>query len=114
MGMAQADKTAVAQAAAQAQSDKMSAITGGIKSLGGLLGGLSDRKLKKNIKLIGNSPSGLRIYAFEYIDKVFGEGVFQGVMSDEMSSDVVIKHPAGYDMVDYSKIDVEFKNIDNE
>jgi len=71
----------------------------------------SDRRLKKNIKLIGTSSSGLKIYAFEYIDKIFGEGIFQGIMSDEIPQEAVIKHPDGYDRVDYSKIDVEFKRI---
>ena len=71
--------------------------------------GLSDRKSKKNIKLIGYSPSGLKIYIFEYIDKSFGDGFFQGVMSDEIPQTAVIKHPDGYDRVDYSKLDVEFK-----
>ena len=71
----------------------------------------SDRRLKKNIKLIGNSPSGLRIYAFEYIDKVFGSGVYQGVMSDEIPQYAVVKHKDGYDRVDYSRLDVEFKEI---
>ncbi len=74
-------------------------------------GGISDRRLKKNIKLIGNSPSGLKIYAFEYIDKIFGEGRFQGVMSDEIPQEAVIKHQDGYDRVNYSKLDVEFKQI---
>ena len=71
----------------------------------------SDRKLKKNIKLIGKSPSGLKIYAFEFINKIFGEGRFQGVMSDEIPQEVVIKYQDGYDRVDYSKLDVEFKRI---
>ena len=71
----------------------------------------SDRRLKKNIKLIGYSPSGLNIYAFEYINERFGKGVFQGVMSDEISSNAVIRHEDGFDRVDYSKIDVEFKQI---
>jgi hypothetical protein len=83
---------------------------------GGLLSGTgaflgSDRKLKKNIKLIGYSPSGFKIYAFEYINKIFGEGVYQGVMSDEIPQKAVIKHIDGYDRVDYSKLDVEFKRI---
>jgi hypothetical protein len=71
----------------------------------------SDRKLKKNIKLIGYSPSGLKIYAFEYIDKAFGNGLFQGVMSDEIPQSAVTKHQDGYDRVDYSQLDVEFKII---
>jgi len=32
-------------------------------------------------------------------------------MSDEISQHAVIKNKDGYDMVDYSKLDVEFKNI---
>ena len=71
----------------------------------------SDRRLKKNIKSIGKSNSGLKIYSFEYIDKKYGEGVWQGVMSDEVPVDAVIKHLDGYDRVDYSKIDVQFKQI---
>tara|TARA_R110002020_G_C16310291_1_gene773798 strand:+ start:3215 stop:4138 length:924 start_codon:yes stop_codon:yes gene_type:complete len=109
MGMSQADATAAGQAATQAEADKWGAISGGVSSIAGALG--SDRKLKENIKSIGKSPSGLKIYSFEYKDKSFGDGVFQGVMSDEVPSDAVVKHPAGYDMVDYTKLDVEFKNI---
>ena len=71
----------------------------------------SDRKLKKNIKLIGKSPKGINIYAFEYINKLFGKGIFQGVMSDEIPKEAVIKYNDGYDRVDYSKLDVEFKQI---
>ena len=72
--------------------------------------GLSDRRFKKNIKLIGKSPSGLNIYAFEYINKLFGEGTYQGVMSDEVPTTAVINN-GDYDIVDYSKLDVEFKQI---
>lgn len=84
---------------------------GGGGGAGGAAGG-SDRRMKKNIKLIGKSNSGLNIYAFEYIDKIFGEGIWQGVMSDEVSKEAVIKNFAGnFDGVDYSKLDVEFKRI---
>jgi hypothetical protein len=72
---------------------------------------LSDKRLKKNIKLIGKSASGLKIYAFEYINKMFGEGVYQGVMSDEVPQHAVVKHSDGFDRVDYSKLDVKFKQI---
>jgi len=73
--------------------------------------GRSDRKLKQNIKLIGVSPKGLNIYAFKYINKTFGTGTWQGVMSDEIPQNAVIKHKDGYDVVDYSKLDVTFKQI---
>ena len=84
--------------------------SGGLAGSGTLMPG-SDRRLKKNVRLLGCSPSGLNIYAFEYINKKFGEGVFQGVMSDEIPSKAVVKHEDGFDRVDYSKIDVEFKQI---
>ena len=72
----------------------------------------SDRKLKKNITKIGKSPSGLNIYSFEYIDKEkFGKGVFQGVMSDEVPQYAVIKGSDGFDRVNYSLLDIEFKTI---
>ena len=71
----------------------------------------SDRKLKKDIKLIGKSRSGLNIYEFSYIDSDrFGKGVYQGVMSDEAPSKAVVSN-GSYDSVDYSKIDVQFKRI---
>jgi hypothetical protein len=70
----------------------------------------SDRKIKKNINLIGKSPSGLNIYSFEYIDPKYGQGLFQGVMSDEIPQEAVVFN-GEHDMVDYSKIDVDFKQI---
>ena len=70
----------------------------------------SDRKLKKNINLIGSSLSGLNIYSFEYKDSSYGNGLFQGVMSDEIPRQAIFKVD-GYDHVDYSMLDVEFKQI---
>jgi len=70
----------------------------------------SDRRLKKNIKKIRKSASGLNIYSFEYIDESYGKGTYEGVMSDEIPVEAVI-NVNGYDRVDYSKIDVEFKKI---
>ena len=98
------------QAAMNAQQAKTDAIGDTIGSGFDLLGAVagSDKRLKKNIKLIGKSPSGLKIYAFEYIDKFFGEHVYQGVMSNEVPNSAVVNN-GGYDRVDYSKIDVEFK-----
>lgn len=109
----------------QARSDAIGGIFAGVGNIAGSVvgaaganpdlfksGKTSDRRMKKNIKLIGKSNSGLNIYAFEYINKMFGEGVWQGVMSDEVSSEAVIKNFAGdFDGVDYSKVDVEFKRI---
>jgi hypothetical protein len=71
----------------------------------------SDRRLKKNIKLVGKSPSGINIYEFRYKDTKYGVGRFQGVMSDEVPWRAVTQDKGGYDMVDYSLIDVEFKRV---
>ena len=71
----------------------------------------SDRKLKKNISKIDESPSGLNIYSFEYKDSKYGKGLFQGVISDEIPQEAVVQMDNGYDAVDYSKLDVEFKQI---
>jgi len=68
----------------------------------------SDRRLKNNIQLVDTSPSGINIYTFEYIDNRYGEGRFQGVMSDEVPWRAVSIDKGGYDMVDYSMIDVDF------
>ena len=68
----------------------------------------SDIRLKKNISKIGKSKSGLNIYEFDYINK---EGTYQGVMSNEVPKEAVLVGDNGYDMVDYSKLDVDFKRI---
>lgn len=119
-----AKETGAAQRQAQARANRDSATAGIFTGIGNIatsvatagIGapstGGSDRRMKKNIKLIGKSNSGLNIYAFEYIDKIFGEGTWQGVMSDEVSKEAVIENFAGnFDGVDYSKLDVEFKRI---
>ena len=71
----------------------------------------SDRRLKSSINKIGKSPSGLNIYSFEYKDTKFGDGLWQGVMSDEVPSEAVSVGADGYDRVNYSLLDVEFKQI---
>lgn len=60
---------------------------------------MSDRRLKSNIVHIGYTPGGQRVYEYDIFD------THQvGVMADESPADAVIKHPSGYDMVDYSRI----------
>ena len=50
------------------------------------------------------------IYSFEYKDSLDGKGLFQGVMSDEVPQEAVTSVD-GYDRVNYSMLDVEFKQI---
>ena len=96
---------------------------GGIVSTGGTGGSgyfdipyvrPSDRRLKTNINKIGVSPRGFNIYTFEYKNEKHGKGVYQGVMSDEVPSKNVVKDNLGYDMVNYSNLDVEFKKVNYE
>ena len=97
-----------------AQSNRGSAMPAGRGVAGPQIPGtgiFSDRRLKKNIKLIGKSNSGINIYLFEYINKLLGNGIFQGVMSDDIPTYAVIKHSSGFDCVDYSLLDVEFKSL---
>ena len=70
---------------------------------------ISDRRLKQDIEFLRLSPSGLKIYSFKYKNQ---EGVYEGVMSDEIPAYAIVKNFKGiYDGVDYSKIDVKFKRI---
>lgn len=80
-----------------------------MEGLGSAIG--SDRRLKKNINLIGKSPKGLNIYSFEYKSNSYGSGVYQGVMSNEVPLEAVYVSSDGYDMVNYNMLDVDFKQI---
>tara|TARA_R100001463_G_scaffold1814_8_gene7780 strand:+ start:14534 stop:15334 length:801 start_codon:yes stop_codon:yes gene_type:complete len=103
---AAAGETAAAGAAKdQASKDQMSAVGSIATSVVG-----SDRRMKKNISKIGTSSSGLNIYSFEYKNPTHGRGLFQGVMSDEVPQEAVVPMN-GYNAVDYSMLDVEFKSI---
>jgi len=108
LGMAQSETSGFADQAAGYEAAKWDGITNAAGSFANVLG--SDRNIKKNINKIGKSDSGLNIYSFEYKDKVHGEGLFQGVMSDEVPQEAVVEMD-GYKAVDYSMLDVEFKRI---
>ena len=67
--------------------------------------GFSDIRLKENVELIGKSPSNINIYKFNYKDN---STTYQGAMAHEVPW-ASVKHDSGYMMVDYSKLDVDFK-----
>jgi len=69
--------------------------------------GFSDIRLKDNIELVGKSPSDINIYNFTYLND---PKVYQGVMAQEVPW-ASVKHNSGYLMVDYSKVDVDFKLV---
>ena len=67
----------------------------------------SDIRLKEDIKLVGQSPSGINIYNFKYKGD---DKVYQGVMAHQVPEASHV-HDNGYLVVDYSKVDVEFKQL---
>ena len=108
MNMSREDAANAQGAVDQSTAD----IVGGASGVvGGIAGMLSERSMKKNIKKVGESPSGLNVYNFEYKDKKHGEGKFQGAMADEVPSYAVVSRPGKPDMVNYSLIDVVAKSI---
>ena len=71
----------------------------------------SDRRLKENIKKIGESISGLGIYKFNYIGQV---KQYIGAMADEVIKvipEAVVPMSNGYLGVRYDLIDVQFKEV---
>jgi len=67
----------------------------------------SDARLKENIELLGQSPSNINIYSFKYKGK---DGNYEGVMAQEVPW-ASFEDENGYLMVDYSKLDVDFRRL---
>jgi hypothetical protein len=72
----------------------------------------SDMAYKEDIKLIGKSESGINIYQFKYKGE---EGLYEGVIGNELIGtefeSVLKRDDDGLLMVDYYKIDVQFKKL---
>ena len=81
--------------------------TKAISSVTGFFKGFSDVRLKEDIQLIGKSPSGINIYSFKYKQL---DGTYEGVMAQEVPWAREMTD-TGYYMVDYSKVDVEFRRL---
>lgn len=75
----------------------------------GLLGKIfSDERLKNNIITVGKSKTGIPIKEFGYKGL---KGRYRGVISKDVPWATSRDNASGYDMVDYSKIDVPFERI---
>jgi hypothetical protein len=84
------------------QVASQNANTAGLYSLGSAAIGLSDRRLKSNIKRIGTHKLGIGIYEYDIMGK---HDI--GVMAQELLQvmpDAVHQHPSGYLMVDYGRL----------
>jgi len=67
----------------------------------------SDIRMKEDIKLVGKSPMGIKIYNFKYLGD---DKTYQGVMAHQVPQAAEVDDN-GYLMVDYSKLDVDFKEV---
>jgi hypothetical protein len=77
-------------------------------AVSGFFGKFSDARLKEDIRFIGRSPQGINIYEFKYKHV---PGTWQGVMAQEVPWASVMTD-TGFYMVDYTKVDVEFRRLD--
>ena len=80
----------------------------------GLLGFLSDRRLKKDIKQIGTHANGLSMYSWEWNDEAQSRGFdiyptegFMAQEAREVYPQHVHVHPSGYLMLDYASLSNE-------
>jgi hypothetical protein len=115
MGQVQQVIGALSGAPIRTYGEERSGYTGqviGGPSIGGQILGaaatyFSDIRLKDNIQRIGTSPSGIHIYSFKYKGD---DKTYQGVMAHQVPYASYVADN-GYLVVDYSQLDVEFKEI---
>ena len=75
----------------------------------GMFGGLSDRRVKKDVKKIGENSQGYNIFEFKYIppyQDVTDDTVYVGVMADEVHEGAKFMKDGIYH-VDYKQIDLK-------
>tara|TARA_R110002126_G_scaffold91189_7_gene217101 strand:- start:199 stop:3312 length:3114 start_codon:yes stop_codon:yes gene_type:complete len=72
---------------------------------------MSDMRLKTNIEQVGNLPSGLGIYTWDWTDDAINDGLAGdmtiGVLAQEaqvLAPDAVVTTPSGYFAVNYAKL----------
>ena len=68
---------------------------------------MSDIRMKEDITLVGKSPMGINVYTFRYKGD---DKKYQGVMAHQVPQAAEV-NANGYLMVDYSKLDVDFKEV---
>ena len=91
----------------------MNSLSFGLNMATGIMGlfPASDVRLKDNIKKIGQSIDGYNIYKFRYLDST---KEFIGVMAQEVQAkkpEAVVELNNGFYGVDYSQLDVDFKEV---
>ena len=97
--------------AAKTAMQKAQAAKAGVGGAAQLISGLSDIRAKEKIEKIGNSPSGIPMYEFNYIGS---EARYSGTMAQDllkMGIDAVSMGEDGYYRVNYNNIDVDMHLI---
>ncbi len=111
--VANTNTAGITQGAYQDQLGAFNANQQGINNLynlAGTLGGaalLSDRRLKRNIKYLGDTSGGFRAYSFKFKDAAHGTGTYYGVMADEVRAlkpEAVTRGIDGFDRVYYGML----------
>jgi uncharacterized caspase-like protein len=71
----------------------------------------SDRRLKRDIRRVGASPSGLPVYTFRYL---WSSAIYRGVMAQDLLKlrPGAVHRQGAYYWVDYSALDVKFERVD--
>lgn len=104
------------QQANAANNSAFGSTLGSLAGAGAMLGSAymksSDRRLKENIEYMGELPSGIKVYSFEYKDEfkdhpMCGRGTFIGVMADEVEQvipEAVFTMDNGYKAVNYELV----------
>lgn len=109
------------QARKDRSAARRNALIGAVGSAGGAVASAapallaaSDITLKENIEEIGKSKTGIPIYHFDYINKNLGQFRYEGVMAQDLldtNPEAIAKLDDGTLMVNYSKIDVDFRRV---
>lgn len=103
--------TSLGNTSMQANAAVQGAAWGALGSAVGVGAGLaikSDVRFKQNIQPVGELPSGIKLYSFEYkpeFQEAGDEGTFIGVMAQEVEPvipEAVITRADGYKLVNYS------------
>ena len=93
----------------QAEQGRLTQLLGGAIGAGAIA--MSDERLKEDIKYLGTSPKGFKKYSFKYKEDL--SKTYQGAMAQDLQKikpeAVIVKD--GYLAVDYSLLDIEFKEI---
>lgn len=87
---------------AMAEYQANQGILGGLFGLGGKLIGLSDARLKTDVRRVGTLDNGLGVYAYRYLD---GGEMHIGVMAQEVEATTpeAVVTIGGFKVVDYEK-----------